>query len=43
MDGVPVRKGSWSGVKHKKVAQKCAIFFLEKFRRITSKQNKNMS
>ena len=36
MDGVPARKGSWSGVKYKRMAQKCAIFFWKKFRRITS-------
>ena len=43
MDGVPVKRGSWFSVKHKGMAQKCAIFFLEKFRRMTSKQNQNMS
>ena len=29
MDGVPVKKDSWSSAKHKEVAQKCAISFWE--------------
>ena len=31
MDGVPVKRDSWSNAKHKGMAQKCAIFFLEKY------------
>ena len=30
MDGVPVKRDSWSSAKHKGMAQKCAIFFLQK-------------